>query len=245
MSSPQSREPMMTRPVDESSIAAMFDRISGRYDFLNRLLSARQDVRWRNKLLSMVPYRPQGHIIDIATGTGDVILAAAKQHPEYDSFMGGDISEGMLKFAHKKAVESKLSDTIEWRTMSAEQISVPANTCDCLSISFGLRNVVDKEKALTEFARVLKIGGVLLILEFFTPEGGIMSRLFQFYFHYILPVIGRMLSEREAYKYLPTSVASFYSPQALRDSLRKKGFIVDAEVNFLFGSCRLVRARRV
>ena len=244
MSPTHSRE-QLTRPVDESSVAAMFDRISGRYDLLNRVLSARQDVRWRNKLLSMVPYRPEGRFVDIATGTGDVILAAAKQHPEYDSFIGGDISEGMLKFAQKKSVEAKLSETIEWRTMSAENVTVPANSCDCLSISFGLRNVVDKEKALSEFSRVLKNGGVLLILEFFTPEGGMMSRLFQFYFHYILPVIGRMLSEREAYKYLPTSVASFYSPQALRDSLRTKGFIVDREINFLFGSCRLVKARRV
>lgn len=244
MSSVQSRAPL-TRPVDESAVAAMFDRISGRYDLLNRLLSARQDVRWRNKLIAMVPYRPEGRFIDIATGTGDVILAAAKQHPEYDFFIGGDISEGMLNFAQKKAVEAKLSDVIEWRTMSAEQVTVPANSCDCLSISFGLRNVVDKEKALTEFSRVLKNGGVLLILEFFTPEGGLMSRLFQFYFHHILPIIGRLLSEREAYKYLPTSVASFYSPQALRDSLRDKGFIVDREINFLFGSCRLVKARRV
>lgn len=235
----------LTRPVDESAIAAMFDRISSRYDLLNRLLSARQDVRWRSKLLSMVPYRPEGHFLDIATGTGDVILSAAKQHPEYDSFIGGDISEGMLRFAQKKAADAKLDHAIEWRTMSAENITVPDDSCDCLSISFGLRNVVNKDKALNEFSRVLKNGGVLLILEFFTPEGGLMSRLFQFYFHYILPVIGRLFSEKEAYKYLPTSVASFYSQQELRTALRAKGFIVDREINYLFGSCRLVKARRV
>lgn len=240
-----SNREQLTRPVDESSIAAMFDRISARYDLLNRLLSARQDVRWRNRLLSMVPYRPEGRFLDMATGTGDVILSAAKEHPEYDSFIGGDISEGMLKFATKKAVNADLSNVIEWRTMSAENITVPSSSCDCLSISFGLRNVVNKEQALNEFARVLKTGGVLLILEFFTPEGGMMSRLFQFYFHYILPVIGRLVSEKEAYKYLPTSVASFYSQQELRDSLRAKGFMVDKEVNFLFGACRLVKARRL
>lgn len=239
-----SNHEQLTRPVDESAIAAMFDRISGRYDLLNRLLSARQDVRWRNKLLAMVPYRPEGRFLDMATGTGDVILAAAKQHPEYASFIGGDISQGMLNFAQKKSREAKL-DQIEWRVMSAESVAVPTETCDCVSISFGLRNVVNKERALSEFARVLKTGGVLLILEFFTPEGGLMSRLFQFYFHYILPIIGRLVSEKEAYKYLPTSVASFYSPQELRDSLRIKGFVVDREINFLFGSCRLVRARRM
>ncbi len=234
----------LTRPIDESSIAAMFDRISGRYDLLNRVLSARQDVRWRNKLLSMVPYRPDGRFLDMATGTGDVILTAAKQHPEYTSFIGGDISQGMLNFAKIKSQEAKL-EQIEWRVMSAENITVPSESCDCLSISFGLRNVVNKERALSEFSRVLKLGGILLILEFFTPEGGLMSRLFQFYFHYILPVIGRLVSEKEAYKYLPKSVASFYSPQELRDSLKIKGFLVEREINFLFGSCRLVKARRV
>lgn len=234
----------LTRPVDESSIAAMFDRISGRYDLLNRVLSARQDVRWRNKLLSMVPYRPDGRFLDMATGTGDVILTAAKLHPEYTSFIGGDISQGMLNFAKIKSQEAKL-EQIEWRVMSAENITVPSESCDCLSISFGLRNVVNKERALSEFSRVLKLGGILLILEFFTPEGGLMSRLFQFYFHYILPVIGRLVSEKEAYKYLPKSVASFYSPQELRDSLKIKGFLVEREINFLFGSCRLVKARRV
>lgn len=239
------KQPTLTRPDDEKTIAAMFDRISGRYDLLNRVLSARQDVRWRHHLLSMIPYRPSGRYLDMATGTGDVILAAAEQHAEYDSFVGADISKGMLSFAERKASDAGLGQRIDWRVMSAESIDLPAESCDCLSISFGLRNVVNKERALSEFSRVLKVGGVLLILEFFTPEGGAFSRLFQFYFHHILPLIGRVVSEKEAYTYLPKSVASFYSPQELRDSLQIKGFAVDREMNFLFGSCRLIRARRV
>jgi demethylmenaquinone methyltransferase/2-methoxy-6-polyprenyl-1,4-benzoquinol methylase len=233
----------MTRPIDESMIAAMFDRISGRYDFLNRLLSARQDVRWRRKLVSLVPKCPNGQYLDMATGTGDVLLAVASARPEYASYVGGDISKGMLSFAAKKVPTDLVDKNIRWEVMSAESILLPDASQDCASISFGLRNVVNKEKALSEFARVLKPGGVFLILEFFTPTKGFMSKAFQFYFHHILPKIGKLFSEQEAYTYLPKSVASFYSPMELRDSLQAKGFIVDKEINYLFGACRLVKSR--
>lgn len=234
----------MTRPIDESLVAAMFDRISSRYDFLNRLLSARQDVRWRRLLISMIPTKKDGRLLDMATGTGDVLLAAVQAHPEYSAFIGGDISKGMLSFADRKAEAAGLKDRVEWKVMSAESIPEKNESLDCASISFGLRNVVNKEKSLSEFARVLKPGGVFLILEFFTPTSGIMSKLFQFYFHNVLPKIGSLFSEREAYTYLPKSVASFYSPSELRDSLRSKGFVVEKEVNFLFGACRLVKSRK-
>lgn len=230
--------------ISEPMVAAMFDRISDRYDFLNRLLSARQDLRWRKFLVSMIPTRKGGTYLDMATGTGDVLLAATKSHPEYAKFIGCDISKGMLDVAHKKAVAMGLSERMAWEVMSAETIALESQSVDCASISFGLRNVVNKEKSLTEFARVVKPGGLFLILEFFTPTSGIMSRVFQYYFHHVLPKIGRLFSEKEAYAYLPKSVASFYSPTDLRASLQSKGFTVEKEINFLFGACRLVKSRR-
>ena len=230
--------------ISEPMVAAMFDRISDRYDFLNRLLSVRQDLRWRKVLVSMIPTRKGGTYLDMATGTGDVLLAATKSHPEYAKFIGCDISKGMLDVAHKKAVAMGLSERMAWEVMSAETIALESQSVDCASISFGLRNVVNKEKSLTEFARVVKPGGLFLILEFFTPTSGIMSRVFQYYFHHVLPKIGRLFSEKEAYAYLPKSVASFYSPTDLRASLQSKGFTVEKEINFLFGACRLVKSRR-
>lgn len=235
----------LTRPEEETSIAAMFDRISSKYDFLNRLLSARQDVRWRKLLVSMVPTRHGGNYVDVATGTGDVLMSVVKAHPEYKSYIGADISKGMLNLAEKKAVGCALSDRVTWTLMSAERLDLDDESVDCLTISFGLRNVVNKERALSQFSRVLKPNGTLLILEFFTPSSGPLAKLFQFYFHHILPQIGRLFSEKEAYTYLPKSVASFYTPMELRDSLTSKGFVVDKEINFLFGACRLVKSRRV
>ena len=234
-----------TRPEDENLIAAMFDRISGKYDFLNRLLSARQDVRWRRKLVSLIPTRKGGQYLDVATGTGDVLLEALKSHPEYGHFTGTDISKGMLSLAGKKAALCGLEDRVDWKVMSAESLDFGDETIDCASISFGLRNVVNKERGLSEFARILKPGGTFLILEFFTPSSGFLSKAFQLYFHKILPQIGRIFSEKEAYTYLPKSVASFYSPAELRDSLTSKGFIIEKEVNFLFGACRLVKSRKI
>lgn len=233
------------RPESELKIAGMFDRIAPRYDLLNRLLSARQDQRWRRHLVRNVPYRPGGTYVDVATGTGDVLQAVATEHGEYGQFLGVDISSQMLKLAEKKCASEIKSGRARFANMSAERLDVPDASVDTLSISFGLRNVVRKDNALTEFQRVLKKGGVLLILEFFIPKRGLPGAFFQLYFHYILPFIGGLLSDRSAYTYLPQSVGSFYSPEELRTALYDRGFVVDSVKNFLFGACRLVRATRI
>lgn len=230
-------------PQSEAHIAAMFDRVAPRYDLLNRLLSARQDQRWRRRLTKMIPFRPEGRYLDVATGTGDVLVAAARTHAEYGAFVGVDISAEMLVRAEEKARQHGIKGKTEFRRLSAENLApLPSESFDCLSISFGLRNVVRREEALKEFHRVLAPGGVMLILEFFLPKKGLLARLFQFYFHGILPFIGGLISDKAAYKYLPESVGSFYEAAALREVLYGIGFKVDQEESFLFGSCRLVRA---
>jgi len=236
----------MTKPESEQRIAQMFDRIAPRYDLLNRLLSARQDQRWRKDLVNLVPAREGGVYLDVATGTGDVLIQVAKKHPEYSNFHGVDISEQMLGFAKLKTLRQfgKRSD-IQYRPMSAEVLNFENATVDALSISFGLRNVVDRERAISEFSRVLKKNGMVFILEFFQPEGKVLRTMFDFYFHRILPVMGGLFSDRSAYTYLPKSVASFYSQAELETVMRRHGFNIEYAKKYLFGGCRLIVGRNV
>jgi demethylmenaquinone methyltransferase/2-methoxy-6-polyprenyl-1,4-benzoquinol methylase len=228
----------------EESIAQMFDTIAPRYDFLNSLLSFNQDKRWRKKLISLVPTKFNGTFVDMATGTGDVIINAAKKHREYATFLGIDISAQMMKRAEQKVALAGFEQKISFKQASCEQTGLPPQFCDCISIAFGLRNTIDKEQALAEFFRVLKPGGFLLILEFFPPTNSIMARLFQFYFQRILPLVGGLLSNRAAYAYLPASVQNFYAADQLREKLQKIGFYPVRTMSFLFGACRLIAVKK-
>lgn len=242
-------------PQSEEQIATMFDRIAPRYDLLNRLLSARQDQRWRLQLVGKIPPQSRGRHLDVATGTGDVIDAMKTAHPEYDVLVGVDISPKMLEIARTKITEnpskgvapesfSAQGPHVEWRLMSAEKLQFNDQNFDSLSIAFGLRNVVNKLEAIKEFCRVLRPGGLLLVLEFFPPRTGLMSWLFQFYFHKVLPLVGGLLSDRKAYKYLPESVGSFYRIETFQEVLETSGFHLVEIKNYLFGSCRLVIAQK-
>ena len=234
------------KPVSEQQIAGMFDKIASRYDLMNRLLSLRQDVRWRREMVKHIPFRPEGSMIDVATGTGDVLALAREYHGEYRSFYGTDISSQMLGLAAKKLEDDvQLGRVVLSKESAEELVSFSDSQADVMTISFGLRNVVHKGKALSEFARVLKPDGVLLILEFFAPKTGLLGRLFRFYFHRILPFVGAMFSDKDAYKYLPESVGSFYTRQELRGALYELGLIVEYQRNFLFGGCGLIKARKI
>jgi demethylmenaquinone methyltransferase / 2-methoxy-6-polyprenyl-1,4-benzoquinol methylase len=235
----------MTQVVTETFVGQMFDRIAKRYDFLNRLLSMGQDQRWRRYLIDRVPYRENGRFLDVATGTGDILLMAAEHRPEYREYLGVDISKGMLNLAEEKWRKGMPAKAGSGRflPMSAERLQFQEGEFDALSIGFGLRNVIDKERAINEFARVLKPDGALFILEFFNGKSGIMGKLFRFYFRHILPLIGALLSDAKAYKYLPSSVESFYPLDELLDLLRENFVILEIK-SFLWGGCRLIHAKR-
>jgi len=235
----------MTKPESELKVAGMFDRVAPRYDLLNLLLSCGQDRRWRKKMLSLLPLGPEGVLLDVATGTGDVLISAAKSQPSWQKLVGADISANMLAEAEKKAAAAGVCRKVSFRQMSAMSLDLPDNFCHAITIAFGLRNVVDKEKALAEFSRVLKPGGQLFILEFFQPDNGLLARAFQFYFHHILPRIGGVLSDREAYRYLPESVESFYLLPDLNRHLVAQGMQNIRTISWLFGACRLVQAKKI
>lgn len=227
----------------EPAIAKMFDRIANHYDFLNRLLSARQDLRWRRMLVSWLGERDAGQLLDVACGTGDVIYSLAEAEKGFSRFTGIDISENMLALAAKKLAGLKAD--VKLHAMSAEELKFSDQQFDASTISFGLRNFVNPSKALSEIHRVLKPESPLLILDFFPNSKKLTGRLFNLYFSHILPHIAGLFSDKSAYQYLPASVKGFYQLDELVEVLEKIGFKPTRKRHFLFGTCILIEAIKV
>lgn len=228
----------------KEQIAHMFNDIAGRYDFLNRFMSLGIDVGWRKKALRMLqPLQPKV-ILDVATGTGDVaILAARMLQPE--KIIGIDISEGMLAFGREKVEKAGLSGKITLQEGDSETISFPDGTFDAITVAFGVRNFEHLEKGLAEMRRVLKPGGKAVILEFSNPTKTPVKQLYNFYFRYITPSIGKWIARNKAaYSYLPDSVKAFPQGQAMCDILQKTGFQAVTCKTLSFGICSIYSATR-
>ena len=192
----------------KEQVAKMFDNISGRYDFLNHFLSLGIDIRWRKKAIQELRLLAPKLILDVATGTGDFAIQALDLHP--DKVIGIDISEGMLDVGRTKIIERNLDQKIELRSGDSENIPFEENKFDAVIVAFGVRNFENLEKGLTEIFRVVKPGGKVVILEFSKPSRFPFKQLYNFYFKFILPRIGRLFSQDQAaYTYLPESVQAF------------------------------------
>ena len=188
----------------------MFDRIAHRYDLLNRLLSAGQDVVWRKKVGKFLPQKQKLHVLDVATGTADLLIYMRETNPAVASGVGIDMAEQMLAIGREKLAKKGLDQQFTLRTGNAEAIPFSDNQFDAATISFGIRNVTDVPKALREMHRVLKPGGRALILEFSLPNNNLLRTLYLFYFRNILPKIGGLISgDFYAYKYLNNTVETF------------------------------------
>ena len=204
----------------------MFDRIAPRYDLLNRMLSLRQDVAWRNRMARYLPAGENLRILDVATGTADQIFSLLRREPRVASAVGVDMAERMLEVGRAKAAERGLADRVSLRTGDATQIPEPSGTYDAVSISFGIRNVMDVVQALGEMRRVLRPGGRVLVLEFSLPRLAPLRGLYLFYLRHFLPVLGGLLSgDREAYRYLNVTVETFPYGEAFCDLMRKAGLV--------------------
>lgn len=201
----------------------MFNNISGRYDFLNHFLSLGIDIRWRKKAIKFLkPFQPKT-ILDVATGTGDFAFEALALNPE--KITGIDISEGMLSVGKKKVTAAGMDGKIELTFGDSENLPFPDNSFDAVIVAFGVRNFENLDKGLSEIHRVIKSGGHIVVLEFSKPSRTPWKQLYQFYFRYILPVIGRIVSkDRSAYTYLPESVQAFPDGDRFLDHLKHVGF---------------------
>ncbi len=221
----------------------MFDSISGRYDLLNRMLSFGIDQIWRRKAVAALAEVKPKILLDVATGTGDLALAAMRLKPE--KIIGADISEGMLSIARKKVARHRLSDKIEMIRADSENLPFEENKFDAATVGFGVRNFENLECGMAEIRRVLRPGGMLVVLEFSKPRAGLFSRLYVGYFKYVLPRIGRWLSnDPAAYTYLPESVEAFPYGQAFATILKKVGFNQVTCRPLTFGISSLYVARK-
>jgi demethylmenaquinone methyltransferase/2-methoxy-6-polyprenyl-1,4-benzoquinol methylase len=202
----------------------MFDAIAPKYDLLNRLLSLRQDVAWRVKMVSTMDVPATGRVLDVACGTGDVILEIHRQKGRRVSVTGLDFSPGMLALARDK-IRPKQRSNLSLLAGNALALPFGGESFHALTIAFGIRNIQDKAGALKAFYDILKPGGTVLVLELATPGTARLRKAYLTYFQQILPLIGRFFSKhRFAYSYLPDSVARFPSPAQFMNTMRSAGF---------------------
>lgn len=207
----------------KKQVAEMFDSISGKYDFLNHFLSLGIDIRWRKKAIKMLQGDQPKQLLDIATGTGDFAIEALKLNP--DKIIGVDISEGMLNVGREKMKKKGLSEIIDMQSGDSENLHFEDNTFDAVIVAFGVRNFENLEKGLKEMNRVLRPGGKAVILEFSKPTVFPFKQLYNFYFRWILPKIGKLVSkDSAAYTYLPESVNEFPFGNAFTEILANTGF---------------------
>lgn len=209
--------------MTSSPIAAMFDRISPKYDALNHLLSLNIDKVWRLKTTKVVAKNHPKAILDLATGTADLAIALAKRNPQA-KIIGMDISEKMLDIGKGKVKRQNLENQIELRFGDAASLPFEDDSFDAVTVAFGVRNFEDLSKGLSEISRVLKPNGQTVILEFSLPERFPVKQLYNLYFKYILPKIGGIVSkDKNAYAYLPASVEKFPKPESFRNLLASNG----------------------
>ena len=216
----------------------MFNNIAGNYDLLNHLLSLGIDRGWRRKLVSEMAKHNPLCILDLATGTADLAIAAAKIHPE--SIIGTDIAEEMLAIGRKKVEKLGLADIITLQMADSENLPFNDDRFDAAMVAYGVRNYENLVMGLSEMCRVLKPGSYAYILEFSKPKTFPVKQIYQAYFSLVLPLIGRLISkDKSAYTYLPESVEVCPQDDAFVRIMLEAGFSTANYQRLSFGITNL------
>jgi len=226
-------------------ISAMFDAIAPRYDFLNHVLSAGIDRRWRARAIRSLRLSGRERVLDVCTGTADLAIAARTATPGAARVVGVDFAGAMLDIGREKVRRAGLARQVALVRGDATRIPAGDASVDAVTVAFGIRNVEDVPAACREMCRVLKRGGALAILEFAIPTMPIVRTAYLMYFRHILPAVGRLVSRHSAaYGYLPDSVGAFATPTQLMETLEANGFVDVAAVRMTFGIVFLYTARK-
>ncbi|MBN2250248.1 MAG: bifunctional demethylmenaquinone methyltransferase/2-methoxy-6-polyprenyl-1,4-benzoquinol methylase UbiE [Campylobacterales bacterium] len=242
-------EKLTNKEEKQEKIVSMFDDIASTYDLANRVLSFGIDKQWRkkgcNKAYEILGKDTLTQVTDVATGTGDLLLfwrdIAKQRGIAVENFVGIDPSVGMLNVAKEKV------DFATFIEGKAQELPIENESTDIISISYGIRNVVDRVEALQEFYRALKPGGMVVILEFTKQDrSGIVNKVVDFGMKKVLPRVGGMISKNyEAYKYLPDSIEEFLTTEMLENELREAGFEMKYVKSFSMGISTLLVAQKV
>ncbi|MCX6948426.1 MAG: bifunctional demethylmenaquinone methyltransferase/2-methoxy-6-polyprenyl-1,4-benzoquinol methylase UbiE [Opitutae bacterium] len=228
---------------DPKAVNTMFARIAGRYDIANHLLSGGIDYWWRQRLVRAVYDSHAASVLDLATGSGDVVFALADGLAPRVTLLGMDFCQPMLDEAVKKRAENRRWTHIEFRLGDGMALPLPDASFEAITISFGLRNMVNRAKALQEMRRVLKPDGRLFILEFSQPM--VWFRPFYYtYLKYVLPTVaGIITGDRSAYEYLCGSIEQYPDRSAMSEEIRQAGFNSVSALPLSFGIVALHEAR--
>ena len=230
-------EPMETPAPLNRQVQKMFSDIAPRYDLLNRLLSCGLDQYWRKRMVARLSPQAGERFLDIATGTADVALEIVRKVLKGEvQVVGMDFSEKMLELAQQKIDSQGRTDSIQLKSGSAENLPFEDNSFDGTTTAFGVRNFSDVDRSLLEMHRVLKPGGRCAILEFSLPKNSIFNAFYRFYFEFLLPKVGRLISKHpSAYTYLPETVAAFPVRETFSNLMQHAGFVDVTYKELTFG----------
>lgn len=223
-------------PDFSRQIQNMFGAVAPKYDFLNRLLSAGRDQHWRKTAVDLLSPQRGERFLDVATGTADIALEIASRHPSELKVMGIDFSGPMLELGQKKVADKQLERTITLQKGCGQSLPFSDRCFQGVISAFGLRNFSDPQRALNEMHRVLQDDGKIVILEFSHPPNPVLEWGYLFYFHFLLPQVGKFFSHhKSAYDYLPQSVAKFPMRGDLALLMEQSGFRNVTHQDLTFG----------
>ena len=229
----------MTQTQKIRIVKDIFSSITDKYDFLNRFLSLRQDIAWRNKTVKEMRFFKSYKLLDMATGTGDLAIDAVKMYPNIEA-TGLDFVHEMVSYGNKKIIKQNLEDRVKLKWGDALDIYYEDNTFDVAAIAFGIRNIPDKVKALNELKRVVLVKGQILILELTTPDPGFFRNIYSFYLNGLLPKISRLFTTNPAaYEYLADSIMNFPTRSEFISLLSSIGFKNIKAIPLSLGICTL------
>ena len=206
-----------TGTLEEGQVRAMFDRIARVYDLMNSVMTAGLHHRWRERAADLAALEPGGRALDVACGTGDLAIELARRVGPDGSVVGSDFSEAMLEHARRK------SAAVEWEWANALELPYPDGGFDAATVGFGARNFSDLDRGLAEMARVVRPGGRVVVLEITTPQRPPLATFFSVWFDRVVPALGKLAGDPDAYAYLPSSVKRFPAPDALAARMAAAG----------------------